>query len=520
MNLLDTAPGTKIAISEQSILPGGSGSFAIGVQGPTLRGIPSKAVFIANTNEMREVFGGAHPEDDFTIKCERMLNAGVKLYVSRVVHYTDITDPLTIEGTKATATLTESANTVEVTAKAVGAGYNGTTVSIQDAGSEESGKVDIFVLTSDGYSEQVLNQPETPTTEQLTEINDKLSFVTFGTLTGNLPKVGVSLTGGAETIGDIESADYVGDQVAKTGWYSFSGADDMFRMANIHRADPEVDAGLSSYATTRYTNGQPVRFHLATPASAVADGQIAYRKGTVPYSHSPIFNWLGSIVGGGVKITDPRDNTKTLVIPNLVEALIRIFLKDNGVGTWFSAAGYDRGRIATSNKGLVYNVGTVDEKDNFDAVHKSGINSVIERDGTAYYFGNATLNQNRYALLAKENISDLNVYIMRQFKPILESVNFEPNDPDTWKLLYRRALLFINQLEDGRAIFPGEGRNWFWLGDQDAQDVQEVSYNKLSDINQGIYKTRFIYTPIAAIEKVVLDATITDSASLSFIVSQ
>lgn len=519
MDLINAAPGAYVNINEESTLPLPPGSFAVGVSGITTMGPVNEPQVIPNAERFREVFGGYHPDNNFVLKCMRLLSAGVKLVVNRIGHYPTITDPLSLTGSKATFTLSVSSDSLVVNARHVGAGYNGTQVAITAAESGQANLYDITVTTPLGYTETLRDVEQAPSVERLAELNERLQYVELGTLTGNLPVASGTLTGGEQDVSEIVEQDYIGDSGAKNGWYAFAPVEDIFRMANIAIASPDVDVALAQYAQARAAAGMPVRFHIAAPATAQAQAQLDYRLGQGIYNHSAIDTYLGSMVGSGFRITDPTDTKRRLNISALVDVLIRQAQKDENEGPWFSAAGYDRGRITTPNNGLLYNAGATDEADNFKELNKNGINQVIERNGSFYYFGNTTLLRNRSKLLSKENIADLAVFIQREFKPILETVNFEPNDPPSWKALYRRARLLIDELVTRRAIFPGEGVNWAWVGDQDAQGVQDVQYNKLSDINLGIYKVRFIFTPISAIEKVALDATITDSTTVQFMLN-
>jgi len=81
-------------------VPQGGISFVLG--GTEYGPIADPSTVITSWSKFQKIFGGYIPGNDFPLLCQKALERGAKLRVSRVVHYGDITDPLTDSTIKAT----------------------------------------------------------------------------------------------------------------------------------------------------------------------------------------------------------------------------------------------------------------------------------------------------------------------------------------------------------------------------------------------------------------------------------
>lgn len=100
-----------------------------GVIGITERGVIGKPILIGSWLEFVREFGGLRPDTQFPLLCRRALEAGTKLYVSRVGAYTDLTNKNSLQGTKAEHTKTATVG------GAVQAGASFTVVTAGETGS-------------------------------------------------------------------------------------------------------------------------------------------------------------------------------------------------------------------------------------------------------------------------------------------------------------------------------------------------------------------------------------------------
>lgn len=107
MNItLEGFPKSVIQARDASILPTATSNGVFAVQIATQRGEVNKAVYVSNKTQLRRQFGKWISGKLGMYEAEAALDGGAKLYVSRVGHYTDVSDTSTLQGDKSTGTLT------------------------------------------------------------------------------------------------------------------------------------------------------------------------------------------------------------------------------------------------------------------------------------------------------------------------------------------------------------------------------------------------------------------------------
>lgn len=489
------------------------------IQGPTLYGSPGKAVFIANWQAFLREFGGYHPDSVFTAYIKLMLDAGAKFYVSRVNHYTDIDDNDSIQGTKATATLTVDTDSAVFVAPHIGAGYNNIKVTVSDAVSGTVGKIDITVERLDGYeSAQTFRDVTAAISDaEKAALNAKIKHVQIGTVTNLIPNGNVTLATGAETIADIDAADYNGSAVSKTGLYSFSNAKEATRIINWV-ADPDIDNYYAAFSasTLRW------KTELGVPVGASASGMSDYMKGENAYDHNQVNTWTATFNLGDMDVADPRNTDFRLSVPAVVAAFPSKLYKDAQGQPWLSTAILpEYAPIKIANYGVNLDLNSPENIPEYDLLSNSvGVNVITNDDiyGTIYH-GNDSALIDKTSILKDENVADLILYIMRNLPQYVRTKQFRPNDPQMWQQLYLAVRPFIQTLATGRAIRPVEGEDWFWIGDQNVDDYKDVAFNSIPDIDAGKYKSRFVFIPISAAKYISIDFVPTDSNSITAVVN-
>jgi len=402
-------------------------------------------------------------------------------------------------------------------AEEVGSGYNGTVIQVVNASSGASGKYDIKVTAKDSDTTQTYKDfPTSATSGQIATFNSKMKYVQIVSVLSN-PSVGTgSIAGGIQDISLILPTDYNGSKVGQTGWWSFGNVTNAMRIANISISDPVVDLGLASYVADR----GDMRFHIASPINATPETVKDYRLGEGIYTHQAIDDWRGSLIAGQVNITDENDSQRTFNIPALVDYLGLRAKVDTEFGAWITATGSIRGKVTMPNNGVdEVNFISPAYSDIADECFTEGVMAIVDDEtyGTVAW-GNKSLLRDRSKLLNAENVADLAMFLKRSLEPIAKKYISEPNDPSTWRKLYREVLPFIASLETGRAIVGGEGTGWFWVGDQDAVTSLQATFNTQEDITAGIYKVRFVFIPIRAIDYINIDVTITDGNAIVSVV--
>lgn len=102
---------TEVEIVDVSVLVNTGLKGIVGVLGITERGEPNKPLLIGSWIEYQRAFGGLMTGSDFPLICKRALEAGGRLKISRVAHYTNLADKTTIDGVKALKVITQAAVT-------------------------------------------------------------------------------------------------------------------------------------------------------------------------------------------------------------------------------------------------------------------------------------------------------------------------------------------------------------------------------------------------------------------------
>jgi len=464
--------------------------------GETERGEEGKTVLIGSWTEYKKTFGGLLTTSDFPLLCKRALEAGCKLRIGRVLHYTDPTDKSTVTGTKAAGVI----GAMDFRAKSIGAGETFKVTTTATAGM--SGYFDFVIQNPAGEEVGRVTQVKTPLIEadrvRVNASNNGVELLT-SSLGDAITAGTITLSGGANT-GTVVAADYIGDTNAVTGIHVFDQDNDFVRISCPAIAIPAVDIALVAYVVGR----QDCRAILRTPIGISGTVGIDYREGTGSYSHSPVNTWLASMIFGTLQVTHPVTSDE-VSIPAIADVAAKMSGKDNNSVAWFAAAGPERGRIYNTI-GVQYNLGTAARNTEFDNVDNHGLNAVIDdTDFGPVYWGNGTM-QKADTLLKFENVADLVIFILRGVKPLAKSVLFNPNDVDTWKAIYRKVRPFMEQIKAGRGVW-----DYLYQGDQDIENISEAVVNTPADVDKGKYRFIIWIQPKVALKYVGFEITVTNS---------
>lgn len=522
MPLIGTgAPGVFFEVTNQTSNFQRAKGGVVCVLGVTSLGIPYQQRKVSSLEEFRKYFGDIHPKDDFSIYVHRALEYGADLRVARAAHWDSASK--TFEGAKASASLTEGANTLAVEALAVGDEYNQVTITISDS-KTTLGTFDII----EQYKDAEVNKINRVTLAQIDKINARLIYCKFLTdnLPAQMPKGLVKLQNGTQDVSKITDDDYIGSQTLGNGFHAFDDVLDSMRIFNFNRPSPAVDYALSEYCNKRFDATFFTRPTLLD--NQYWETIINYRMGNAStlssntYTHTPIDNWLGQMVGGNIYITNPRNSDdKKKVISAIGDVAGLCSSTDSNLGEWWAHAGMSRGQLKNVN-GIPdgENYGVTAKKPFWDQLVISGVNMVIRTtdDNTqnpSYihgYWGNESLMRAPKSDDARRNanVSALVVYMMRVLMPIAKRKQFEPNDPIMWNQIYQRGKPFMRSLVAGRAIFDG----WQWNGDQFVSSPTDAKFNKPSDVQLGMYNLQIRFIPIIANQYINVGLRLNDFDSI------
>lgn len=504
---------SEVEIINRSVIVGTGARGIIGMQGPTEMGPINTPLLIGSWSEFQRNFGGLLTTDDFPLYCRRALEAGAKLRVNRLGHYSDITDASTLEGVKATITAGSGGNTAVFTAKNIGTWANGAVVTITAAASGLAGRIDIkFTFANSNMNQTIYNVKNTGMTATDKQLfNNESLYIDIGATAGTLAPGTATLASGAQTVANIVAADYNGDVEGKNGWHAFDEVPDIIKLCAPSKADPDIDGGLEVYVGGR----QDIMGIVRTPVGVTDTLAVDYREATGAYAGGTVIDhWRMIMLTGGLKIKHPE--TYIPIEISEIGDVAGVFSRrdNNDTDLFKAAAGAKRGRIK-NNQGVVYNVGTGSRAANGDNLIFHGINPVIQHDTYgAMLYGNKTLTKT-YAntLLEKCNVAEMLVQLYREIKPLIDFELFDPNDPITWKNVYRKVRELMIVIQQKRGVY-----DWVYQGDQDVDDITDVQINAPNDIAAGRYVFHLYVKPIPAMEfigvKIIVDNNNVDYEAL------
>ena len=402
-----------------------------------------------------------------------------------------------------------SANFAKYEANDIGEGYNGVNIEAKVAESGTANLLDIFV-TVPGFpelDETFRDQPNNPTTEQISQFGKGSRQLNLDSVEGVIPVDSEALAGGAQVIGNIVTADYVGSQAGATGNFSFDTINEGVRIAIPEKADPVLDTATLAYAESKW-----IKAFIRTPLGANEAGVTDYREGTGIYSHDAFDTYFGELWTGGNKINNADTANLELDISELGDALGNAASRDLNYEEWFSFAGPKRGTIV-DGRGVVFNFGSASLSTAFGNITDIGINALIEHATYGNVFwGNRTLQKAR-TLLQASNVADLVLALRRIVNPIMETGMFEPNDPELWSELYYKVKPALDEVATRRGIRGPEGEGYVYLGDQNVDKAEDVVINTPAALDSGEYIVKIFVKPIRATEFIGVKLVITNSGA-------
>lgn len=289
---------TDFDIVDLSILKGTGIKGIYGVFGITERGEVDTPKIIGSWPDFTREFGGLIAESDFPLYCRRALEAGGKLKVSRVGHYSSIDDKTSLVGTKATmvkntTATAETRGTGTVTVTAAGADGNEITIAVLangvpiTLGSYRKATSDTPTLVAAGVASSISNGAHgytavgaggvvtvsAPPGSGAAANNYDLSVYTTGTLAAS---VTADLAGGVTQLYNV-NASFVADNIGTwaNSKLSFEGVDAQNGVPNqfdlLVKLDgyPDLDKRISNIPAN------PTPQQIAVYNSTLKVGKIA-----------------------------------------------------------------------------------------------------------------------------------------------------------------------------------------------------------------------------------------------------
>lgn len=198
------------------------------------KGPINQPVIVGSMQKYREVFGLSIPSANSDQICQRALDRGSVLYVARVVHYTDPSDPLSITAETAELTLKNASAVDTIKLVAANAGTWGNTLLITiSVNGADSARFDISIVFPE--------QPELNETYKALTMDNQDDRYAVAFINGNSKLIEAE---------DLESGDpFVGDTVTVDGSAFIAGTDFPVNLDDIASMAADLASDIDALAT-------------------------------------------------------------------------------------------------------------------------------------------------------------------------------------------------------------------------------------------------------------------------------
>jgi len=460
--------------------------YGIAERGPV--GVP---VLITSFAQFRRIFGGYIPNSYLAYAVDGFFKkVKGRCYVSRVVHYTDVTDKTTATCATSAATLNDRAAIPAPTlgVKAVSPGKWGDDISVKVEAAtnkpSEHFKVKVYLRGTLVELHDDLSMNAASENYAIERVNGMSELIVVENLLSdaapheNRPAEGLfALAGGDDGLADIGDTDYVGSQAARTGVFAFDPVDEINILTCPGIATQTVHNALCTYSELR----QDIFVILDPPVGMNVSEIKEYVQDTAAFNCRYAALYYPNIV-----ILDPLSRRNKLAPPS--GQLAGIYAKTDVVhGVHKAPAGIEDGKFADVI-GLEYTL----DKGQRDTLYPARINPIIKKRGVGVVaWGNRTLSA----------LSDWrSINVRRLFLNVVESIAegtewsvFKPNNQELWKDLTTTITLFLKDYWREGAFFDGGSGNWrdsFYVKCDGELNTQEIidQYKVITEI--GIAPTK------------------------------
>lgn len=317
-------------------------------------------------------------------------NGGEVLFITRTLHYTDITDPLTQSGVKATFNIVDGSAVITLQVDGKFEGTRGNfSIEIRNAKNLDADLFDLTVKEGGVLKETWVNLSMDDTNDRFVEkiinaVNGGSNLITVIDLDsvtappGDRPaNIIVTLVGGDDGLASLADVDFTGDEGGATGFHAFDIIPDVRlllcvdrQVAAVHQKMVdymEIDRGGIGIAIGELPEG-------LTPVQAIAYWKVTAALknrsefGYFVYPWVTQINPLESVYGTGENITVPPSG-------HIAGNIARIDGTDGGV--FKTATGVERGIL----RGIVgLETTDVDKQANRNLLSVEGINVIWKPD--------------------------------------------------------------------------------------------------------------------------------------------
>jgi len=345
------------------------------------------------------------------------------------------------------------AKTFTIYGKHPGEGYNGLVIWILE--SLISSSKFKLVVEEDGFPVETWDDLDKSSLGAT--LNDELTgseYIRAVNDTGNTnpPAVNQSktLAGGNSGITGLQDADYIGTKTGTTvtGLQCYHNPEDLD--VDILAIPGNSSSAVIVAMLTLAENRENTYAIIDPPYGLDVDEVIDFHNGAGAFAgqHAAFNTHRACCDWPWHKVYDAYLEQEVWAAPSGFTAGI-IAYNDYVANPWIAAAGLERGRVINS-LAIEYSP-TRAERDKLNAYNNINPYVNFKTDGIVRW-GQNTLYRKSSAL-ASENVRRMLFYAEKQLGGVLRYLNFEPNDPRTWKELKQLGSSVLDPIQSGRGLY-------------------------------------------------------------------
>ncbi|MBR0203777.1 MAG: hypothetical protein IJQ56_05355 [Synergistaceae bacterium] len=477
------------------------------VAGLTEKGPVGVPQLISSEQQFERIYGGNIANSDFPLLAKRALSYGAVLWVSRIAHYTDVTDKSTLTAAKSAVTLKDRqetpVNTLKISAYSEGTWGNNLKVKINMSTLDSDNLFNISVLENDvqveSFEDLSMNSASDEYCEKIKSAYITVEDVsTSGTLQTKRPITGeFALSGGVDST-TVTDADYIGSATNTTGLHAFDDITDAIQLAVPGVSSPAVISAGLAYCEAR----GDLLFVTETPFDLSPQEAVNFRLGSGSYSHAPFVSSYGAMYYPKIKVYDIVKQKERYISP-VGDVLGVMAVNDYSANESYVPAGTRRGRVLNA-LGVDVNVGGRGRLGEGNYVCENQINPVCVFEDTGSVIWGAQTLQRQASLLREVNVRRMLIIIKKTVAAYARAYIHQPNDPRTWREFYRGLEPKFREWKAAR---------WFYdyriFCDQNANSLDEAKLNIPESVQRGEFKCQVFIKPVVGIKWVMIDVAVT-----------
>lgn len=298
--------------------------------------------------------------------------------------------------------------------------------------------------------------------------------------------------GGANGLGSLAYADYLGASATSTGFYAFSNLAE-FRLVSapgVTDHDFHVAGAAWAAALTEVRYVGTIPYAITTVANAKA-----FRKRVSPYaSGTAIDTSYGAMYAGWHRVRHPRTGAD-LWLPAEGEVYAALGTATKAGGVWLALAGANYAKLSTEVLELRVKPGI----DDLEGMRNAGVNPFYRDPDEGHIIEGHTTLQRSASSLDRLNVCLFTDFVSERVRVGNQRQRWEPNDESTWRSMRTRTEKFMRELGAKRGTMERDER-----GRPRFRVVCDVSNNPPTEISAHRTHIDVFYVPQLTSEEQVI----------------